>query len=288
MNLTKTVFDLPLSLSPNSGKLSRRLLAKVIVGGTTLFVVVGAYFSYQTLRSVMLGNLKNQVLSEVKQSRDEIDRWLAILKVRVDMLANTDVVRSLDWSIAKKAIEFHYEPDVDLPVGINADEKRLRQVLINLIGNAIKFTDRGSVTLQVHRIGQDSDYTTKQRFTIIDTGDRQMSIDAGGDDFLAKPLQVNDLFRLLEKHLQLTWKTEDTADRAADEPQSTELIPPPLEDLQAWLELVQGGRLKKLIAAADRLEQQSHQYQPFTQKIIQLAKQFQSEQLEQFIQQYLP
>ncbi|MEH2198215.1 hybrid sensor histidine kinase/response regulator [Nostoc sp.] len=809
----KPVGDSPSSFSTNSGKPSRRLLAKVIVGGTTLFVVVGAYFSYQTVRSIMLANLKNQVLSEVKQSRDEIDRWLAILKVRVEMLANTDVVRSVDWSIAsnylkaehqriedfslfalttsdgwrestvpnskrgnvtdrrwfqrsiagyvyvgdpmiarangvssvpisspirrdgnpssppigvvhgnvavdrinyvtdtlrygknsyaftlnsvgqaivhpnpafmttiekpgmklveaadpglaaiakkmvnrqqgielvtidktkkyvaflplkeanwsvalvipreniesqlklldsialavlalagtligvlvyvqsaeqdqlkqskaladaakeiadsansakseflanmshelrtplngilgyaqilgrskalpdkerqgvyiiqqcgshlltlindildlskiearklelasqafhlpsflqgvveichiraqQKGIEFHYEPDADLPVGISADEKRLRQVLINLLGNAIKFTDRGSVTLRVQRIGLESDVYEGRRcntaqlcFTIADTGvgiappdinklfqtfeqvgeqkrkvegtglglaisqqlvqlmggqiqvksqfgvgsefffeivlplasdwsqqqtasvgniigyegpqrhilvvddrwenravllnlleplgftiveaehgqagldqlqqhlpnlvitdlampgmdgfemlrkireqeqlqslkvivssasvaqiDQQMSIDAGGDDFLAKPVQVNDLFRLLEKHLQLTWKTEDIPDRSADEPQPTEFIPPPLADLQAWLELVQEGRLKKLIAAAEQLEQESHQYQPFTQKIVQLAKQFQSEQLEQFIQQYL-
>lgn len=802
----KPVCDSPSSLQKNPVRHSRSLLAKVIVGGTTLFVVVGAYFSYQTVRSIMLTNLKGQVLSEVEQSRDEIDHWLAMLKVRVEMLANTDLVRSVDWSIAskylkaedqriedfslfglttpdgwrestvpnskranvtdrrwfqrsiagyvhvgdpmiarangvssvpisspirrdgnlssspigvvhgsvsvdrikyvtetlkygknsyaftlnsagqaiihpnlafmttiekpgiklveaadpglaaiaqkmvnqqqgielvtldktkkyvaflplkeanwsvalvipreniesqlklldtialailalagtligvlvyvqsaeqtqlkqskaladaakeiadsannakseflanmshelrtplngilgyaqilgrskvlpdkerqgvniihqcgshlltlindildlskiearklelasqafhlpsflqgvveichiraqQKGIEFHYEPDADLPVGISTDEKRLRQVLINLLGNAIKFTDHGSVTLRVQRIGLDSDPHTKLRFSIVDTGvgiasadinklfqtfeqvgeqkrkvegtglglaisqqlvqlmggqiqvksqlgvgsefffeiilplasdwsqqqtasvgniigyegvkrhilvvddrwenravllnlleplgfiiteaengqagldqlqqhlpdlvitdlvmpvmdgfemlrkireqeqlqslkvlvssasvaqiDQQMSIDAGGDDFLAKPVQVNDLFTLLEKHLELTWKTEDITDKSADQQQLTELIPPPLADLQSWLELVQEGRLKKLIAAAEQLAQESDRYQPFTQQIIQLAKQFQSEQLEQFIQQYL-
>lgn len=801
----KPVVDSLSSLSTNSSKPSRSLLAKVIVGGTTLFVVVATYFSYQTVRSIMLANLKDQVLSEVEQSRDEIDHWLAVLKVRVEMLANTDLVRSVDWSIAskylkaedqriedfslfglttadgwrestvpnstranvtdrlwfqrsilgyvhvgdpmiarangvssvpisvpirrdgnsssspigvvhgsvavdrikdvteklkygknsyaftlnsigqaiiypnpdfmstiekpgiklvdaadrglaaiaqkmvnrqqgielvnidktqkyvaflplkeanwsvalvipreniesqlklldsialailalagtligvlvyvqsaeqaqlkqskaladaakeiadsanhakseflanmshelrtplngilgyaqilerskalpdkerqgiriihqcgshlltlindildiskiearklelapqafhlpsflqgiveicyiraeQKNIEFHYEPDADLPVGISADEKRLRQVLINLLGNAIKFTDRGRVTLRVERIGLKSDCTAQLRFSIADTGvgiapadinklfqtfeqvgeqkrkaegtglglaisqqfvglmggqiqvksqlgigsefffeiilplanewsqqqtaatgkiigykgsqqhilvvddhwenraillnlleplgfiiteaedgqagldqlqqhrpdlvitdlampvmdgfdllrqireneqlrslkvivssasvaqiDQQMSIDAGGDDFLIKPVQVNDLFSLLEKHLDLTWKTEDIPDQSVDQ-QPTELTPPPITDLQAWLEFVQEGRLKKLIIAAEQLEQQSHQYQPFTQKIIQLAKQFQSEQLEQFIQQYL-
>jgi signal transduction histidine kinase/DNA-binding NarL/FixJ family response regulator len=49
----------------------------------------------------------------------------------------------------QKGITFIYQPDVKLPEGIRADEKRLRQVLINLLGNAIKFTDNGSVTFKI-------------------------------------------------------------------------------------------------------------------------------------------
>ncbi|MGC1306013.1 MAG: ATP-binding protein [Phormidesmis sp.] len=49
----------------------------------------------------------------------------------------------------QKHIDFIYEAENDLPTGICADEKRLRQVLINLIGNAIKFTDMGHVKFVV-------------------------------------------------------------------------------------------------------------------------------------------
>jgi len=49
----------------------------------------------------------------------------------------------------QKDVRFVYEADTHLPVGIKADEKRLRQVLLNLLGNAVKFTDAGKVTLRV-------------------------------------------------------------------------------------------------------------------------------------------
>jgi CHASE2 domain-containing sensor protein/nitrogen-specific signal transduction histidine kinase/DNA-binding NarL/FixJ family response regulator len=49
----------------------------------------------------------------------------------------------------QKGITFTLVLSKNLPTGIYADEKRLRQILINLLGNAIKFTDRGGVTFRV-------------------------------------------------------------------------------------------------------------------------------------------
>jgi len=64
----------------------------------------------------------------------------------------------------QKGIAFIYEPISYLPLGVHADEKRLRQVLINLLGNAVKFTEKGKVTL---KIGY---HEEKIRFQIEDTG----------------------------------------------------------------------------------------------------------------------
>ncbi|MGV2292554.1 ATP-binding protein [Trinickia sp. YCB016] len=65
----------------------------------------------------------------------------------------------------QKALEFVCELADDAPLGVRADERRLRQVLLNLLANAVKFTQRGRITLRVTR----SSFGTA-RFEVRDTG----------------------------------------------------------------------------------------------------------------------
>ncbi len=69
----------------------------------------------------------------------------------------------------QKGIDFIYKPSSRLPEGIKADERHLRQVLINLLGNAIKFTDSGHVSLWVDVLKQ-SDTQASLLFQVVDTG----------------------------------------------------------------------------------------------------------------------
>ncbi|MDZ8107091.1 MAG: ATP-binding protein [Nostoc sp. DedQUE12a] len=98
----------------------------------------------------------------------------------------------------QKGIPFTYQPDSNLPVGIRVDEKRLRQVLINLLGNAIKFTDEGGVTFRVkasaslgvktHKL---KTATYQIRFEVEDTG---VGISPGGLTKIFQPFeQVGDV-----------------------------------------------------------------------------------------------
>jgi signal transduction histidine kinase/ligand-binding sensor domain-containing protein/CheY-like chemotaxis protein len=56
----------------------------------------------------------------------------------------------------------------DKPLPVHGDEGKLRQILINLLGNAVKFTDAGEITLKVRSVGEPSDH--RYRFDVIDTG----------------------------------------------------------------------------------------------------------------------
>jgi len=68
-----------------------------------------------------------------------------------------------------KGLELLCDIAPDVPDQVSGDPSRLRQVLINLVGNAVKFTARGEVLLEVRREPGDEDQTTL-RFLVRDTG----------------------------------------------------------------------------------------------------------------------
>jgi signal transduction histidine kinase/DNA-binding response OmpR family regulator len=65
-----------------------------------------------------------------------------------------------------KSLELACAIDLDVPGTVRGDPTRLRQVLINLVGNAIKFTDSGEVIVRVRTVGDDG----LLRFEVADTG----------------------------------------------------------------------------------------------------------------------
>lgn len=70
---------------------------------------------------------------------------------------------------ARKRLELTYTLDADVPRRVSGDPNRLRQVLVNLVGNAVKFTDSGSVSVTVARVPVD-DPRPVLRFGVADTG----------------------------------------------------------------------------------------------------------------------
>lgn len=100
---------------------------------------------------------------------------------RIDLYCTTfgfvhfldEITGLFEMRAEQKGIAFIYEPLSQLPSGVYADEKRLRQVLINLLGNAVKFTEHGGVSLKVglvqNQTFKEGD-TIDVRFQIEDTG----------------------------------------------------------------------------------------------------------------------
>lgn len=73
-------------------------------------------------------------------------------------------------SVADKEIELLTVVDPKVPLEFNGDESRIRQILINLIGNAIKFTNDGYVRLELKRLKKENDQRLWVRFEVSDTG----------------------------------------------------------------------------------------------------------------------
>jgi signal transduction histidine kinase/CheY-like chemotaxis protein len=83
-----------------------------------------------------------------------------------------DVVAMLALRAREKGLELRLAADGELPETISSDRTRLRQVLINLVGNAIKFTPKGSVTVRIAFVAhaESRDSGGLLRFDVIDTG----------------------------------------------------------------------------------------------------------------------
>ncbi len=91
---------------------------------------------------------------------------LSLINAEYSMpLLISDVYNMMRFKADDKQLEFKIIADEKLPKRLIGDDVRLKQVLINLIGNAIKYTHEGSVTLEILYIAEG-----KIRFVVKDTG----------------------------------------------------------------------------------------------------------------------
>jgi two-component system, sensor histidine kinase and response regulator len=80
-----------------------------------------------------------------------------------------NLVDSFAVAAHAKGIEIALHLDVNMPTGLRGDPNRLRQILNNLVSNAIKFTQQGEVIVRAKRV-EDTDSEVVVRFEVIDTG----------------------------------------------------------------------------------------------------------------------
>ena len=116
---------------------------------------------------------------------------MAVERIPCDPVAVArDVVSLMQVQARRKDLDLRFERDGAVPATIESDPTRLRQILMNLIGNAIKFTDEGSVQV-VTRVAAPADGGAWQlQYDVIDTG---MGLSLDEIDGLFKPFVQGDI-----------------------------------------------------------------------------------------------
>jgi PAS domain S-box-containing protein len=125
------------------------------------------YVSYIQLASHNLLELINDVLdfSKIEAGHVQLEKTATSLRNLLDSVSVLVRQRARERGIA---YEINLSPD--LPQTIETDNLRLTQILLNVCGNAVKFTEKGLVKLSVEPVSAVSDQYQTLRFTIEDTG----------------------------------------------------------------------------------------------------------------------
>ena len=129
----------------------------------------------------------------------------------------------------------------------------------------------------------------------VSAGDRQASLDAGGNDFLPKPISSDELFTLLAQHLQIEWELEysDESDHGKalgkDNRQKdvSDLTRPPVAEVQSLYRAAQIGDIRAIRREAERIQQLDDCYRPFAQNLLHLAQSMDEEAILDLVKQLM-
>ena len=118
--------------------------------------------------SKMLLTLINDILDMSKMEAGEMD----IVPTEYDVGATLSDIVNMIWIRAKsKGLQFHIDVDPALPAKLYGDEVRIKQILINVLNNAVKYTKEGSVTLSIQcRRIKGKDDMVLVSYSVADTG----------------------------------------------------------------------------------------------------------------------
>ncbi len=116
------------------------------------------------------GRMLLQTVNDILEMSKLESGQLEIVSARYatgDMLS--DIANMIRVRAREKGLDFHIDVDPALPAGLYGDEMRIKQVLINLLTNAVKYTEKGGVTLSVQgeRAGEGA---LRMICTVTDTG----------------------------------------------------------------------------------------------------------------------
>jgi len=110
--------------------------------------------------------LLNDILDFSKVEAGKLDLCPVEFRLRDNL---GDTLKVLAWRAHQKGLELAYDVKPDVPDAVVGDSDRLRQIIVNLVGNAIKFTGTGEVVVHVETESQ-TDESVSMHFAVRDTG----------------------------------------------------------------------------------------------------------------------
>ncbi|MCX8477375.1 MAG: ATP-binding protein [Sphingomonas sp.] len=221
-----------------------------------------------------------------------------------------------------KGLRFIWRIGSDVPARVVGDQKHLRQVLINLLGNAVKFTNRGEVAFALGMVARESG-DVRLRFEVRDTGegipeDKQhlvfQAFEQVGDSAAnagGTGLGLSISQQLVERmggRIEMTSRSGEGSrfwfelslplgenclpESVADVEEAVSALPSPLETpppeaLRPLLVPAQAGNMRAIRAEAEKLIAAAPEYRAFGAHLIDLANNFQSAALLELVEKNL-
>ncbi len=111
-------------------------------------------------------NLVNDILDYSKIEAGRMDLEIIDFDLRLTL---EDMNEMLAVYAAEKELEIAFDMDFNVPSLLHGDPGRLRQILTNLVGNAVKFTEKGCITISVRLVNED-DQAVLIHFSVTDSG----------------------------------------------------------------------------------------------------------------------
>jgi signal transduction histidine kinase len=229
----------------------------------------------------------------------------------------------------QKGIRFDYEQPTPLPTCVVTDETHLRQILINLLGNAVKFTEQGKVRFEARQIEakqlmEDGSLLYTIRFLVEDTG---MGIDPDDLTLIFDPFHQaknhtgsegtglgltisQSLAQLMQSRIRVKSKVGHGScfwfDVKMSSPNSelfggisqpeqeyeimiqeaTELSIPQTVEISKLHDLALDGDIEAILELLTELEQTDEQLRLFTNKLRELAEEYQTDKICQLLERY--
>ncbi len=164
-NITKSEFLANMSheiRTPMNGVIGNAQLLRF----TDLTEEQSRYLEYIEADAKHLVSVINDLLdiSKIEAGKMELEQISFSLRDCIN-----DLLKPMTPRIASKGLILRTETDSSVPDAVTGDQLRLKQILRNLVGNAIKFTEKGGITLTVE-LNKHTEQTVFIQFSIADTG----------------------------------------------------------------------------------------------------------------------